>query len=77
MSNTIELKLGKKVSGADIVKRIKLKKEHPVVYQEHQLIGGNGEIPIGHHLMLKVPEKVYLSFSNFLFGETPDVPVES
>ncbi len=74
---SIELKLGKKVSGADIVKRIKLKKEHPVVYQEHRLTGGNGKIPIGHHLMLKVPEKVYLSFSNFLFGETPDVPVEA
>ena len=74
---SIELKLEKKVSSADIVKRIKLIKEHPVVYQEHQLTGGSGEIPIGHHLMLKVPEKVYLSFSNYLFGETPDNPIET
>jgi hypothetical protein len=26
--------------------------------------------------MLKVPEKIYLSFSEYLFGETPPNPVE-
>ena len=73
----LEFKLNKKVMGADILKKISIKPKQPVIYQEHQFIGGNGKIPVGHHLMLKVPEKVYLSFSNYLFGETPPSPVET
>ncbi|RPI75960.1 MAG: hypothetical protein EHM47_01065 [Ignavibacteriales bacterium] len=76
-NSLLEFKLDKKVSGAEIIKRIKLNSDHPVIYQEHKIIGGEGKIPIGHHLMLKVPEKIYLSFSDFLFGETPLFPVET
>lgn len=73
----LKFKLDKKVSGAEVIKKITLKSDHPVIYQEHLITGGKGKIPIGHHLMLKVPEKIYLSFSNFLFGETPASPVET
>src|SRR5690606_8073254 len=73
----LELELSKRISGANIEKHISLLPDHPVIYQEHIIRGGEGEIPLGHHLMLKVPEKVYLSFSDFLFGETPPSPVET
>jgi hypothetical protein len=73
----LQLKLNTQVMGAQVIKKIFIKSDQPVIYQEHKLIGGNGKIPVGHHLMLKVPEKVYLSFSNYLFGETPSSPVES
>jgi hypothetical protein len=73
----LKFKLDKKVSGAEVIKKITLKSDHPVIYQEHLITGGEGKIPIGHHLMLKIPEKIYLSFSNFLFGETPPSPVET
>jgi hypothetical protein len=73
----LEFKLDKKVMGAEVLKKIFIKPEQSVIYQKHQFIGGNGKIPVGHHLMLKVPEKVYLSFSNYLFGETPPSPVET
>ena len=63
----LQFKLSKKVNGAEVIKKIKIEDDHSVFYQEHQIIGGEGSIPVGHHLMLKVPEKVYLSFSNFLF----------
>jgi hypothetical protein len=69
-------KLHGKISGAEVIKKISLNNDHPVVYQEHQLISGDEKIPLGHHLMLKVPEKIHLSFSEYLFGETPPNPVE-
>jgi hypothetical protein len=73
----LELKLEKKVSGAEITKKVFLVPGHPVIYQEHEIAGGAGKIPVGHHLMLKVPEKIFLSFSNFIFGETSPSPVET
>lgn len=76
-AHQLELKLHKCVSGAEVTKKVILYPDHPVIYQEHKLIGGEGKIPIGHHLMLKIPEKIYLSFSNFLFGETPQSPIET
>jgi len=75
--HNLHLKLNRRVMGADIVKKISLSEDHPVIYQEHEISGGSGKIPVGHHLMLKVAEKIYLSFSDYLFGETPASPVES
>jgi hypothetical protein len=75
-SNMLSLHLTKKIMGADVIKNIYINEDEPVIYQEHIFSGGIGKLPLGHHLMLKSPEKLYLSFSPFLFGETPPLPVE-
>lgn len=66
-----------KVMGATVTKKIHLKNEHPVVYQEHQFEGGNGRIPVAHHLMLNASSKLKLSFSPYQFAGTPPDPVEN
>lgn len=76
-SSSIKLRLFKKISGAELIKEISINEYESVVYQKHTFIGGKGKIPIGHHAMLKVPDKVYLSFSDYAFGGTPPQPVET
>ncbi len=73
----IELELSKKVMGAKIKKIISITEDHPVVYEEHIFEGGEGKIPVGHHLMLKAEEQLLLSFSKYIFGATPPSPIET
>jgi hypothetical protein len=67
----IELELDQKILGATVRKRIGIEPGHAVVYQQHDFIGGSGRLPLGHHAMLCVPERVYLGFSPWLWGGTP------
>ena len=73
----LELELSKPVLGARVRKRVSVRPGHPVVYQEHVFEGGVGELPLGHHAMLRVPEEVRLSFSRWIWAGTPPTPVES
>ena len=66
-----------KVMGATVTKKIHLETGHPVVYQEHQFKGGNGRIPVAHHLMLNASSNLKLSFSSYRFVGTPPDPVEN
>jgi hypothetical protein len=73
----LKFKLAKKVSGSELTKAISIRENEHVVYQKHIFSGGQGKLPIGHHAMLKIPEKAFISFSDYQFGGTPPVPVES
>jgi len=75
--SSIKLKLSKKISGAELIKEISIGENEAVVYQKHTFIGGNGKIPVGHHSMLKIPDKAFISFSDFVFGGTPPQPIET
>ncbi len=75
--NKIELQLTKKIMGAEVKKIISLQDDHPVIYEEHIFSGGDGEIPIGHHLMLKADSSLKLNFSNCILGATPPSPIET
>lgn len=70
-------KLRPKISGAVLHKVITLKEGHPVVYQTHTFEGGQGSLPIAHHLMLKASKPLNLSFSPCKFIGTPPSPVET
>jgi hypothetical protein len=72
----LELELSRRVLGARVRKRIHVEHGQALVYQEHVLEGGGGEIPIGHHAMLDAPETVYLSFSRWVWGGTMPTPLE-
>jgi len=74
---SLKLKLSKKISCAELTKEISIREDEAVVYQKHTFIGGDGKIPVGHHSMLRISVKGYISFSNFAFGGTPPQAIES
>ena len=65
------------VNGATVHKHIWLEPGEPMVYQEHVFEGGNGCIPVAHHLMLKVNAPIELKFSPYEWIGTPPSPVET
>ncbi|UCH24800.1 MAG: hypothetical protein JSV66_12720 [Trueperaceae bacterium] len=73
----LTLELAKRVMGAMVQKHLHIRPGECMVYQQHDFIGGDGALPVGHHAMLRVPETVTLSFSKWLFGATPPAPVET
>ena len=73
--DTTEIKIGitVKVRKADVVKTIKVNRNHSVFYFKHQITGASGTLPLGHHPIVKMPEKgehMYLSLGSFDFGMT-------
>ena len=72
----IDLTLNKKIMGAELRKKVFLKNDQSIIYQQHEFIGGEGKIPIGHHTMLKTDKKLFLSFSNLVWAGTPNKEIE-
>jgi len=70
------LELSGRVHGARVRKRVVLRPGHPVVYQEHQFVGGDGRLPIGHHAMVHADEPLLLGFSRWVWGGTPPTALE-
>jgi hypothetical protein len=64
--------LERRILGARLEKQIRLVDGHPLVYQRHIFHGGNGALPVAHHLMLRTDLGLKLSFSSKQFGLTPD-----
>lgn len=75
--SSIKLELSKKISGAELIKEICIQENETVIYQKHTFIGGEGLLPVGHHAMLKIPSKAFISFSDFDFAGTPPQPIET
>jgi hypothetical protein len=73
----LTLELEKTVQGARVLKTLHVHPGQAVIYQGHDLIGGSGALPIGHHAMLRVPETAYLSFSPWIWAGTPPTPLEA
>lgn len=65
------------VLGARVSKEVFLRASSPLIYQRHTFVGGSGEMPIGHHAMLRANEPLNLSFSAWSWGGTPPDPVET
>ncbi|UDL96157.1 hypothetical protein LGH83_08240 [Lichenihabitans sp. PAMC28606] len=74
---TARFLLRNRVLGAQLFKEITLRPGHPVVYQTHRFVGGEGAISAGHHPMVRVDGGARLSFSAKAFGATPATPLES
>lgn len=68
--------LDRPVMGATVMKEFVLRDGHPFLYQRHTFTGGEGELPVGLHMMLGLPHGAELSFSPKLFGETPETALE-
>lgn len=55
-----------------VTKRLRLRSGEPVVYTQHELAGGDGAFPLGHHATLAPPPsgKLRISTSEIRFGMT-------
>jgi hypothetical protein len=76
----VTLRLAKPICGATLEKRLVLRPGHAVIYQQHRFTGGNGTLPVGHHLMVRAPgEKpgaLRLGFSPHIWAASAPSPVE-
>ena len=75
----MELSLKTKVRAGRVEKRIRLVNGHSVVYQEHVVSGMSGPMSLGHHAMLKFPDREgagRLSTSKVALGQVFVEPVE-
>lgn len=70
------LQLRRKVLGATIVKRLTLRDHHPFLYQEHEITGGEGQLPVAHHVMSRIVGDGQLSFSPKRAAVTPGTSLE-
>lgn len=71
------LELAKPLAGATVRKTVCLQDGQPVIYQQHDILGGSGTLPLGHHTMLHASEPLNLSFAPWVWGGTPPEPVET
>ena len=70
-------RLTRPVMGATVEKILTLRDGHPFLYQQHDLIGGSGEISVTHHPMSRMADGGRLSFSPKKFAETPATALET
>lgn len=75
-ATTLDTVLDETVLGATITKHVELRDGETIVYQRHEMIGGNGRTPLGHHAMLNAGGPLNLSFSPYTTALTPPVPFE-
>ena len=71
--STIAFGISVKVRKADVVKTVKINRKHPVLYFTHTISNSSGEMALGHHPIIKMPEngeKIYISVGKFYFGMT-------
>jgi hypothetical protein len=71
-----ELRLKRKVLGATVIKRLTVRDGHPFLYQEHEIVGGSGELPVAHHTMSRMADGGRLSFSPKRLAQTPATSLE-
>lgn len=71
-----ELRLRRTVLGATVTKRLMLRDDHPFLYQEHEISGGSGKLPVAHHVMSRMEGDGLLSFSPKRAALTPATSLE-
>lgn len=70
------LRLRHDVLGATVTKRLTLRDDHPFLYQEHEIAGGSGGLPVAHHVMSRMLGDGQLSFSPKRVALTPPASLE-
>jgi len=65
-------RLERNVMGATVEKTLRLRDGHPFLYETHALIGGQGNVPVANHAMIRLPAGGRLTFSPKRFAETPE-----
>jgi len=75
-TNQLDARLDGTVMGASVTKHVELREGELMVYQRHTLTGGSGQVPIGHHAMLRAESELQLAFSPWTMALTTPEPDE-
>ena len=70
------LSLLRPVQGARLTKVVELSAHDPLVYQTHDLAGGDGPLTVGHHPMVRMAGRAWMSYSPKRLAQTPVQPLE-
>jgi hypothetical protein len=70
-ATSITATLPRPILGATVSKTLQFRPGEPFLYQRHTFTGGAGEIPIGHHAMIRAGGPAALSFSPKALWFTP------
>lgn len=73
----LKLALDRDVFGARITKELRVIAGHPVLYQAHKIIGGQGDLTFAHHPMLHLLAGGHIGFSSKIAAITPNAPLET
>lgn len=69
-------RLGRRVMGATVTKRLSLGPDAPLLYQEHLIEGGTGGLTVAHHPMIRMARGGRLCASPKRLALTPEAPLE-
>lgn len=72
----LKLALDRTVMGARISKDLRLSEMGDVLYQTHEITGGEGVLPVAHHPMLRLSPGDPIAFSPKRMALTSDTPLE-
>jgi hypothetical protein len=73
--HSMRLELQVPVMGARVQKELRLIDGHSVLYQRHEITGGEGQTTLAHHPMIEMADGGRLSFSPKRVALTPDKPL--
>ena len=73
MSATVRFRFHSHVRESELVKEVVVNRGESVLYFKHTISGSHGTMPLGHHPIIKMPEKgetMFLSVGEFEYGST-------
>lgn len=73
--NALKLALDRRIMGARLEKTVRPAPDAPLLYQEHNLIGGEGAVTFAHHPMMRVTGGARLFASPKRLAITLDQPI--
>ncbi|MEM0938099.1 MAG: hypothetical protein AAGJ91_19635 [Pseudomonadota bacterium] len=73
---TLRFTLARDVCGARITKTLRLAETAPLLYQVHEITGGDGGLTVAHHPMIRLAGRGRFSTSPKRAILTPDAPLE-
>ena len=68
--------LRKKVMGARVEKHLRCAEDAPLLYQTHRCLGGDGALPVAHHVMTRMAEGGRITHSPKQLALTPETATE-
>lgn len=72
----LKLSLDHDVFGARVTKELRLIAGHPVLYQTHEISGGQGDLTFAHHPMFRLLAGGHIGMSDKQAAITPNNPLE-
>jgi hypothetical protein len=75
-AHRVHLRLSVKVMGATVEKEVRLARSAPLLYQSHEIDGGEGRVTLAHHPMVRMAAGGRLAFSPKRAILSPERPLQ-